>query len=482
MSKPVVLLIRDGWGHRKEYHKNGPLQGHTPYTDYLKEKYPWTLIEASESAVGLPKGFFGNSEVGHMTIGSGHIHKQPIVKITEAITDCSFFENEALLRATQNSKNLHILGLIQREGVHAQFEHLLAIIDLCEKEGLEDVAFHLFTDGRDAPVHKSLPKIEIVQKKLEETGVGFIATISGRYYAMDRDHRWDRTKLAYDAIYNAKGPSFDDAYSYVEKRHEKDETDEFITPAVSSRYTGAHKEDSVIFINFRGDRPRQLTKAFVRPEFSGFERVRHEGPFVTMTKYYDDIKADNIHVCFDRKEITETLGKWVSERGLKQLRIAESEKFPHVTYFFNGRRDEPYEGEERIHIPSPKVSTYDLQPEMSLYTVTDKLLEELDKEKHDFIVVNFANGDMVGHTGDWNAVLKAVEAVDINTERLVKKVQEKNGSIFITADHGNCDIEEGKYRTSHTLNPVEFIFIDAEEKPVKGLSDIAGILKAQLAK
>lgn len=480
-KKPVVLLIRDGWGYREEKSKNGPVQGHTPYTDYLVEKYPSTLIRASEDAVGLPEGFFGNSEVGHMTLGSGQILKQPIVRISDSIETGEFFENNALLNVVKTDKNVHIFGLMQREGVHAQFEHLLATVDLCQKHGVSNAAYHVFTDGRDAPVHESLEKIEKLQQKLKETGVGKIQTVHGRYYAMDRDKRWERSKKSYDAI--KKGESeqtFTDPYSYVEQRHEQGETDEFIEPATHKDYAGLDREDSILFINFRGDRPRQLTKAFIQPSFDAFERERHTGPFTTMTKYYDDIEAENLHIAYNRIDVEGTLGEWISQKGLKQLRIAESEKYPHVTYFFNGRRDKPYPGEERIHIPSPKVATYNLQPEMSLPEVTDTLLEEIDKDKHDFILVNYANGDMVGHTGDWEAVLKAVESVDFHTERLVKKVLEKDGTIFITADHGNCDIEEGKYRTSHTLNPVRCIFVNTEKRDIEGLSDVASMVKEEL--
>ena len=482
-KKPVVLLIRDGWGYREEQSRNGPVQGHTPYTDYIVDKYPSTLIKAGEEAVGLPQGFFGNSEVGHMTLGSGQVLDQPIRRINRSIKSKEFFEKTAFKKALDTDKRVHIMGLMQREGVHAQFEHLIATIDLCKKHNITNVAYHVFTDGRDAPVHKSLEKIEKIKKKLDETGVGRIETVSGRYYAMDRDNRWERTQNTYNAIKHGKsGKTFLDPYTYVKERHGQGETDEFVQPAVRKGYEGVHQEDSVIFINFRGDRPRQLTKAFIRPGFKAFKRDRHTGTFVTMTKYYDDIEAENLIVAFDRVDVDNTLAEWISERGLKQLRIAESEKYPHVTYFFNGRRDKPYPGEQRIHIPSPKVSTYDLQPEMSLPKVTDTLIEEIDKDKHDFIVVNYANGDMVGHTGDWNAVLKAVESVDFHTERLVKKVLEKDGSLLITADHGNCDIEEGKYRTSHTLNPVRCIFVGMEKRDIDGLSDIASVIKEELKK
>jgi 2,3-bisphosphoglycerate-independent phosphoglycerate mutase len=487
MTKPVVLLIRDGWGHRDEPHKNAPKQAHTPFTDHLNKTYPSTLIQASEQAVGLPEGYFGNSEVGHMTIGAGDNLKQPLIRIQEDIEAEQFAHKDAF-QTTYNhveshDATLHIMGLVQTQGVHSHVDHLHALLDHLLTTDL-DVELHLFTDGRDAPVRASTDKIKRIQNRIHDTNVS-IASISGRYYAMDRDHRWDRTEQAYNAIHRATGPTYtSSALQYIKARHEDDETDEFTTPAHRASYNGINNDDdAVIFYNFRGDRPRQLTKAFIEPGFDAFNREQFTAPFTTMTKYYDDVKADNLHVAYDRIPVENPLGEILADKGLKQLRIAESEKFPHVTYFMNGRRDEPYPGEDQVHIPSPKVSTYDKQPEMSLPEVNERLLNELDKDKYDVVIVNYANGDMVGHTGDMDAAVKACEAVDKATKNLVEKVQEKNGTIFITADHGNCDIMEGEYRTSHTLSPVRFI--DASSNPkeprINGLKGIKEMILDEVA-
>ena len=477
MTKPVVLLIRDGWGHRDEPEANAPKQAHTPFTDHLNETYPRTLIEASEQAVGLPEGYFGNSEVGHMTIGAGDVLKQPLIRIQEDIDADQFAHKEAFQttydHVESKDSTLHIMGLVQTQGVHSHVDHLHALLDHLLTTSL-DVELHLFTDGRDAPVHASTDKITRIQDRIRDSNVS-IASISGRYYAMDRDHRWDRTQKAYNAIHEANGPNYKgSALEYIKARHDVDETDEFITPAYRSNYNGVNEDDAVIFYNFRGDRPRQLTKAFIEPGFDAFNRERFEAPFTTMTKYYDDVQANNLHVAYDRISVENPLGEVLADKGLKQLRIAESEKFPHVTYFMNGRRDKPFPGEEQVHIPSPKVATYDKQPEMSLPEVNERLLNELDKEKYDVVIVNYANGDMVGHTGDMDAAVKACEAVDKATKDLVEKVQEKNGTIFITADHGNCDIMQGEYRTSHTLSRVRFYNVggDTDLNDVEGLADI----------
>mgnify|MGYP002761421860 CR=1 FL=1 len=485
MTKPVVLLIRDGWGHREEPEANAPKQAHTPFTDHLKETYPSTLIKASEEAVGLPDGYFGNSEVGHMTIGAGEVLKQPLIRIQEDIEDNQFAHKDAFQttydHVDQHDSTLHIMGLVQTQGVHSHVDHLHALLDHLLTTDI-DVELHLFTDGRDAPVKASTDKIKRIQERIENSNVS-IASVSGRYFAMDRDHRWDRTKKAYNAIHEGNGPSYEgSALDYIKSRHKDDETDEFITPACRTDYEGVSEDDAVIFYNFRGDRPRQLTKAFIQPGFDAFPRQRFTGPFTTMTKYYDDVKADNLHVVYDRHDVPEPIGKVLADKGLKQLRIAESEKFPHVTYFMNGRRDKPFPGEDQVHIPSPKVATYDEQPEMSLPEVNKRLLKELDKDKYDVVIVNYANGDMVGHTGDMEAAVKACEAVDKATKELVEKVQEKNGSIFITADHGNCDIMQGEYRTSHTLSQVRLYSVCEGTKleRLNGLADIEQLILDKL--
>ena len=475
MKKPVVLLIRDGWGHHERTANNAPVLADTPYTDYLKETYPWTLIEASEEAVGLPKGFFGNSEVGHMTLGAGRKLKQPLLRINQAVNDESLREDEAVqaaLEAAEEQDEIHLMGLVQEEGVHADLHHLLALISYV-KDLEVPCHLHLFTDGRDAPIHASIEKIQRIQSAIRNTDIQ-ISTVSGRYYAMDRDHNWDRTEKAYRAIHG-EGNAVKDPLRYIKEQHDKRTGNEFIQPAKKKGYKGANKDAPTIFFNFRGDRPRQLTKAFIQPSFEAFPRERHTGPFVTMTKYYDDVSADNLHVVIPRLNITNTFGEYVSQKGYKQLRIAESEKYPHVTYFFNGRIDHPHPGEKRIHIDSPDVPTYDEQPEMSLFEVTDALLKELKQDEHDFIIVNYANGDMVGHTGDLDAAVKAAEAVDTNTERLVEAVLDKDGTVFVTADHGNCDIMTGQYRTSHTLMPVEFIRVSNDEKGLRDKGSLTNV-------
>jgi len=482
MTKPVVLLIRDGWGHRDDPEANAPVQAHTPLTDHLNKTYPWTLIKASEEAVGLPQDYFGNSEVGHMTIGAGQVLRQPLIRIKEDIQADKYADNDAFQACydhvqTQDS-TLHIMGLVQTQGVHSHVDHLHALIDHLKTTEL-DVKLHLFTDGRDAPVTASTDKIKRIQDHIDGHDHISIASISGRYYAMDRDHNWDRTQKAYNTIHEATGPTYNTtALEYIESRHTNDEYDEFITPAHNESYNGVDKDDAVIFYNFRGDRPRQLTKAFIQPSFNAFNQDQFTGPFTTMTKYYDDVQAKNLHVAYDQLPIEQPIGEILADNDLTQLRIAESEKYPHVTYFLNGRQDQAYPGEDRIHIDSPDVPTYDEQPEMSLPEVNQTLINHIREGSHDVYIVNYANGDMVGHTGDMDAAIKACEAVDKATKDLVKAVQEQNGTIYITADHGNCDIMQGEYRTSHTLSPVKFISCNKDDdlKENKGLSNIAATL------
>ncbi|MFA6269475.1 MAG: 2,3-bisphosphoglycerate-independent phosphoglycerate mutase, partial [archaeon] len=381
----VILVIRDGWGYRKESKENSILESKTPVTNKLMKEYPNTLLHCSGLAVGLPKGFQGNSEVGHMTIGSGRIIFQSLAKIDASIQDKSFFKNEAFLSTINNAKKnnsaLHLIGLIQVEGVHAHLNHLLALLDLCKKEKFTNVKIHAITDGRDSPVTDSLKNIKIVEDKLKEIGFGEISTISGRFYAMDRDKRWERTEQAYDCIVKAESKiEFTNPIKTIKESHAQNVTDEFIVPRKRKGYTGIKENDSIIFFNFRTDRTRQLTQAIVESKFEGWERKPLKVFYVAMTQFYTPMNA---HVAFTDVSLDNLLGKVVADAGKKQLRISETEKYAHVTFFFNGQQETPNRGEERILVQSPKVATYDLKPEMSVYEVTEKLVEEIKKADND---------------------------------------------------------------------------------------------------
>lgn len=478
-QKKVILLIRDGWGYRAGQEENAIASAKTPNSDFLTKKYPHVLVHCSGNDVGLPEGTIGNSEVGHLTIGSGRILLQELERINRSIKDGSFFKNEAFLSAIKNTKekntSLHIIGLCQTEGVHSDLNHLLALIELCHKENVKNLKLHLITDGRDSPVTNSLRHIEIVLNKINDIGIGEIATVSGRYYAMDRDKRWDRTKFAYDSI--VKGQSnvyFDDPLMSIMESHNENITDEFIVPRVKNGYEGIKEGDSVIFFNFRTDRPRQLTQAMVEKDFSGFERQPLKICYVAMTNYY---KPMNGLVAFNDIKISNTLGEVISKNNLKQLRMAETEKYAHVTYFFNGQREVPYDGEDRIMVPSQKVSTYDLKPEMSAYDITETLLKEIDTQKYDLIVVNLANPDMLGHTAVSKAIIKAVEVVDDCTGKIYERAVKNDYALIIFADHGNAEDQTPLWRTSHTLNDVPLILIsDGVNLTLRedaGLKDIA---------
>jgi len=478
-KKPIILIIRDGWGYRASKKQNAVAQGKTPNTDRLMKQYPNILIEASGKAVGLPKGYEGNSEVGHLTIGSGRIILESIERINKSIRDKSFFKKKAFLGAINNSKKnkskLHIIGLLQVEGVHAHMDHLFALLDLCKKEKFKDVYIHVITDGRDAPITASIPKIKRLENKLKKIGFGKIVTLSGRYYAMDRDKRWKRTKKAYDCIVKGKAAEFDDCIKQAKECHKQNETDEFIIPRKLKGYEGVKKKDSIIFYNFRTDRPRQLTQAIVEKKFIGWKRKPLDVYFAAMTEYY---KPMNAHAAFKDIFLKNILGKIISEKGLKQLRISETEKYAHVTFFFNGQIEKPYKNEDRILIPSPKVATYDLKPDMSAYKILRILLKAIDKNRYDFIVVNIVNGDMVGHTAVIKACLKAVNVVDDCVGKITKKILEKDGIALVFADHGNIEDQTPKWRTSHTTNKVPFIFVSNQGKKIKlrnngGLSDVA---------
>lgn len=484
VHKPIVVLIRDGWGYRRDSELNAIVRGDCPFTKELMRKYPHTLLDAAGEAVGLPAGYQGNSEVGHMTIGAGRVIFQQLVLINRSIEDKSFLKNPALLGAIANCKrhdtSLHIAGLLQQEGVHAHMDHCLALLDLCKKQNFSDVYVHVISDGRDAPVENTIENARILIKKMKSLGLGKIATIEGRYYAMDRDKRWDRTKRAYDCIVEGNtDQTFDDPIHCFQQCYSNGETDEFIVPRKASWYEGMKPKDSFIFYNYRTDRTRQLTRAMIEEEFEGWERKPLDVYFVAMTEYYAPINR-RARIAFPPPNMQNMLGSILAENDLRQLRIAETEKYAHLTFFFNGQVEQPDEGEDRIQIPSPKVATYDLKPEMSAYEIGDRIVEEIDRGVYDVIFANFANPDMVGHTGVWEAILKAVKAVDDNVKKVVEKTLEKDGVLLILADHGNCENVTEKWRTSHTTSRVPFILVsndpalkEVKLKEGKGLKDVA---------
>jgi 2,3-bisphosphoglycerate-independent phosphoglycerate mutase len=481
-TNKIILLIRDGWGYSDKKIKNAIIESNTPFTNRLMKEYPHTLIKTSGESVGLPEGYQGNSEVGHITIGSGRINFTPFERINYSIKDKSFFSNKELLNAINNCKKnksvLHIIGLIQVEGVHSHINHLFALLDFCKEQGFYDVFIHAITDGRDSPVTDSIKNISLVIKKIKSLGFGKIVSVSGRYYTMDRDKRWDRTKIAYDCIVNGEcSEEYKDIILQIKKCHENKEYDEFIKPRKITGYSGIKENDSIIFFNYRTDRPRQLTQAIVEKDFSGFKRNLLNLYYVGMTNYYN---SDSFHVAFDDQPIKNILGEIISKKGYKQLRISETEKYPHVTFFFNSQNEEPYIGEDRILIPSPKVATYDLKPEMSVFEIADKLVEEINNKKYNLIVTNLVNCDMVGHTGKIEAIKKAIESVDSATEKIVEAGLFNDYTIFIFADHGNAEDYSDAYMTSHTINPVPLILVSNNEslkkaslKKDSGLYDIA---------
>ena len=463
----MLLAILDGYGKSEIQEGNAIFTAKTPRMDEILSKNPNTIIHASGLDVGLPEGQMGNSEVGHTNIGAGRIVYQELTRITKAIKDGDFFENEALNAACdnciKNNSDLHVMGLLSDGGVHSHIEHLYAIIELAKRKDVKNVYIHCFLDGRDVSPTSGASFAKALVEKIRDLGKGKIATVIGRYYAMDRDNRWERVSLAYDAIVNGKGEYSESAVTAIENSYNNDVTDEFVVPTVittDGKPNGTLKEnDSVVFFNFRPDRAREITRTIVDEEFTGFERKFFKTYYVCMTQY--DASMPNVDVAFKPQTLTNTLGETLSSLGLKQLRIAETEKYAHVTFFFNGGVETVYEGEDRILVPSPKVATYDMQPEMSAYEVTDKLIDALDTDKYDVVILNFANCDMVGHTGDMDAAVKAVEAVDTCIGKVYDKVMEKNGVILITADHGNAeqmvDPADKSVFTAHTTNVVPLV-------------------------
>lgn len=471
--KKVLLIIMDGWGLGKVAAADAIQQANTPFTDALYHKYPHTTLTTCGEAVGLPDGQMGNSEVGHLNLGAGRIVYQELQRINVAIRDGSFSKNESLLTAIRfaknNNKPLHLIGLVSNGGVHSHINHLKSILDVCKHEGLKNVFIHAFTDGRDCDPKSGLGFIKDLAEHLKLSG-GKIASICGRYFAMDRDKRWERIKQAYDALVNGKGDTATDEIIAIENSYRQNITDEFIKPTVivdeqQHPIATIHDGDAVLCFNFRTDRCREITQVLTQSDFPEQEMKKLDLHYTTMTEYDQNFK--NIAVIFDNDNLNNTLGEIIEQNGLKQIRAAETEKYPHVTFFFSGGREKEFQGEKRILVPSPKVATYDLQPEMSAKELTEALLKEIKNQSFDFGCINFANSDMVGHTGVFQAAVKAVETVDACVEQLVTTALENGYTIFLTADHGNSDYminEDGTANTAHTLNPVPLFVIDKVSK------------------
>ena len=472
-KKPTVLMILDGYGLNDRVEGNAIKQANTPVMDKLMAEYPYVKGLASGMAVGLPEGQMGNSEVGHLNMGAGRIVYQELTRITKEIQDGDFFKNEALLHAVKNAKEngsaLHLFGLLSGGGVHSHITHLFGLLELAKKEGLEKVYVHCFLDGRDTPPQSGKGYVQELTDKLAELGVGKIATVMGRYYAMDRDNRWDRVERAYNAITKGLGVSAESGVAAVQNSYNNGKNDEFVEPAVvmenGKPVATVQDGDSVIFFNFRPDRAREITRAFCCDDFDGFAREKRiQTTYVCFTDYDETIP--NKEVAFHKVAITNTFGEFLAAHGLKQARIAETEKYAHVTFFFNGGVEEPNEGEDRILVKSPKVATYDLKPEMSAPEVCEKLVGAIKSQKYDVIIINFANPDMVGHTGVQKAAIQAIEVVDGCVGKAVDAIKEVNGQLFICADHGNAeqliDYETGAPFTAHTTNPVPFILVNAD--------------------
>ena len=474
-KKPVVLMVLDGYGLNDKTEGNAIAMANTPVMDKLMKECPFVPGNASGLAVGLPDGQMGNSEAGHMNIGAGRLIYQDLTSITKAIEDGDFFENEAMLEAIENCKknnsDLHLWGLLSDGGVHSHNTHLYGILELCKKQGLSNVYVHPFLDGRDTPPASGKDFVAQLVDKMNEIGVGKVASISGRYYAMDRDNNWDRVEKAYAALVYGQGVQATDPVQAVADSYADDKTDEFVMPTVimenGAPVATVKNNDSVIFFNFRPDRAREITRAFCADDFTGFER---KGGRLALTyvcfKDYDESIPNKI-IAFKKQSIANTLGEYLAKNGLKQLRLAETEKYAHVTFFFNGGVEEPNENEERILVKSPSVATYDLQPEMSAPTVSEKLTAAIASDEYDVIIINFANPDMVGHTGVIEAAVAAVERVDECVGAAVEAVKKADGALFICADHGNAekmvDYETGEPHTAHTTNPVPFILVNYDD-------------------
>ncbi len=473
-KKLTVLMIMDGFGLNEKQEANAVYQAKTPNLDGLMKEYPFVKGNASGLAVGLPDGQMGNSEVGHLNMGAGRIVYQELTRISKEIEDGDFFKNEALLTGMKNVKDnnsaLHLYGLLSDGGVHSHNTHLYGLLEMAKREGIEKVYVHCFLDGRDTAPTSGKGYMEELENKMKEIGVGEIATVSGRYYVMDRDNRWERVEQAYRAIAQGEGKRAQNAVEAVGASYAENVTDEFVVPTVVEKdgqpVATVNDKDTIIFFNFRPDRAREITRAFCMDEFDGFDRgARKDVTYVCFTEY--DVTIPNKSVAFHKVELTNTFGQFLAANGKTQARIAETEKYAHVTFFFNGGVEEPNKGEDRILVNSPKVATYDLKPEMSAYEVCDKLVEAIKSDKYDVIIINFANPDMVGHTGVESAAIAAVEAVDTCVGKAVAALKEVDGTMFLCADHGNAeqliDYKTGESFTAHTINPVPFVLINYKE-------------------
>ncbi len=484
MNKKTILVILDGWGFGNKSKADVISQVDTPYWDSLLEKYPYSQLQASGGNVGLPDGQMGNSEVGHLNIGAGRVVYQDLVKINRACQDGSISQNkvlvEALTFAKENNKKVHLLGLMSQGGVHSSQAHIHKLLDVANEFGLKDVFVHAFMDGRDTDPRSGKGYMtELLDHMAKSTGD--VATMSGRFYAMDRDNRWERVKAAYDAMVNGVGESSTDMLATLQESYDAEVTDEFIKPTYKVDASGnpigkIEENDVVIFFNFRNDRAKELTIALTQKDMPEHGMKTLPLHYCTMVPY--DAKFEGLHILFDKENVQETIGEIVAKAGKKQLRIAETEKYAHVTFFFSGGREEPFEGEDRILVNSPKVATYDLQPEMSAYEVKDKVVAELDAKKYDFIALNFANGDMVGHTGIYEAIEKAVKTVDECVEAVIEAAKANGYEAIIIADHGNADNamnEDGSPNTAHSLNPVPFVWVTEQNGTVEEgvLADVA---------
>ncbi len=479
MKKPVCLIIRDGWGKGKDNDSNAIFKAATPFADKIEKECPTTLIKTSGLDVGLPEGYQGNSEVGHLNIGAGRVVYQSLTRIDNSIKNGEFSKNKTLInpikKAVERKSAIHLMGLIQEEGVHAVTRHCLEILKIAKNEGADNVFVHAITDGRDTPPKSAIEHLTFLQDGIDSIGIGRVATITGRYYMMDRDNRWDRTEKGYRALMEGKGKLAESWEKAINSSYASGVTDEFIEPYIVD-FTGINRDDLFIFFNFRFDRTRQITRAIVEKNFNEFPTIDHNLDFLTMTHYYDNGNFTEIFPELNYKKI---LGEVISDHGLRQLRISETEKFAHVTFFFNALNNEPFYGEDRILINSPKVATYDLKPEMSAPEITEKLIKEIRSGKYDLIVVNFANGDMVGHTGIFDKIVTAVETVDSCVERVSDEIIENGGCVIITADHGNAEktkLDDGSPMTAHTTNPVPLTLIGMKNVKLREggkLSDIA---------
>lgn len=474
--KPAILVILDGFALREEVHGNAVAQAKKPNFDRYWNTYPHTTLGASGPSVGLPEGQMGNSEVGHLNIGAGRVVYQELTRITKSIQEGAFFENETFLGAIQhvrkNDSNLHLYGLLSDGGVHSHMNHLFALLELAAKEQVKQVFVHAFLDGRDVAPDSAVNYIQRLQAKMDDLGVGKIATVQGRYYAMDRDQRWERTEKSYRAMVYGEGPKYQDPIQAVKESYHKSIYDEFVMPTVITDQNGEpvgkiQDRDAIIFYNFRPDRAIQISQAFTNDDFRGFDRgsqVPHDLYYVCFTHFSETVQG---YVAYKPTNLDNTYGEVISQQGLKQLRIAETEKYPHVTFFFSGGREEPFPGEDRILIKSPKVATYDLKPEMSAYEVTDALIDVINKDRYDTIILNFANPDMVGHSGMLEPTIRAIEAVDECLGKIVDLVLAKGGVAIITADHGNADMvidDNDRPFTAHTTFPVPCIVTKPEVK------------------